>query len=164
MSKNFFYEKRGPFPLKEIIKTIGCNGDLSKENNFEVRSFESLDNAGSHDMTFLNSSKYQDLSLKTKAGACITSPNLSKFLPKKCIKLDVKNILFAVNQVAKMFYPKSYIDFPDENLSLSDIVKNLYPVFKFGKKVFMPEFMFKLFFEFIQPLLRLLCTTHISEA
>ena len=139
MSKNAFFEKRGPFPLKEIIKTIGCSGDLSKENNFEVRSFESLDNAGSHDMTFLNSSKYQDLSLKTKAGACITSPNLSKFLPKKCIKLDVKNILFAVTQVAKMFYPKADMDFPDENLSQSDKVKNLYPDVKFGKNVLIGE-------------------------
>ena len=67
MSKNAFFEKRGPFPLKEIIKTIGCNGDLSKENNFEVRSFESLDNAGSHDMTFLNSSKYQRSIFKNKS-------------------------------------------------------------------------------------------------
>ena len=25
MSENQFFEKKGPFPLKEIIKTIGCN-------------------------------------------------------------------------------------------------------------------------------------------
>ena len=42
-------------------------------------------------MTFLNSSIYKDVSLKTKAVACITSSNLSKFLPENCIKLDVKN-------------------------------------------------------------------------
>ena len=54
-------------------------------------------------MTFLNSSKYKDLSLKTKAAACITSSNLSKFLPKKCIKLNVKNVLFAVTQASKCF-------------------------------------------------------------
>ena len=86
---------------------------LMKENNFEISSFESLDDASTNDMTFLNSSKYQELSLKTKAAACITSPNLSKFLPKKCIKLDVKNVLFAVTQVAKMFYPNADVDIPD---------------------------------------------------
>ena len=104
MPKNHFYEKKGPFPLKEIIKTIGYNGSFSLQNNFEIHSFESLDNAGENDMTFLNSSKYKDLSLKTKAVVCITSSSLSKFLPEKCIKLDVKNILFAVTQASKMFF------------------------------------------------------------
>ena len=88
MPKNHFYDKKGPFPLKEIIKAIGFTGNLSDENNFEIRGFESLINADVNDITFLNSSKYKDLSLKTKAAACITSPNLSKFLPKKCVKLD----------------------------------------------------------------------------
>ena len=135
MSVNQFFEKKGPFPLKEILRTIGCTGDLSQENSFVIYSFESLDNASSNDMTFLNSSKYEELSLKTKAAACITSPHLSKFLPKKCIKLDVKNVLFAVTQVAKMFYPNADMDIPDENLSISNDVINLYPDVKFGKNV-----------------------------
>ena len=135
MPKNHFYEKKGPFPLKEIIKTIGYNGNFSLQNNFEIHSFESLDNAGENDMTFLNSSKYKDLSLKTKAVVCITSSSLSKFLPEKCIKLDVKNILFAVTQASKMFYPNAHIDFPDDNLSNSDKVKTLYSDVKFGKNV-----------------------------
>ena len=52
MPKNHFYEKKGPFPLKEITKAIGYNGHLSIQNNFEIHSFESLDNAGENDMTF----------------------------------------------------------------------------------------------------------------
>ena len=135
MSENQFFEKKGPFPLSKIIKVIGCSRVFSQENNFEISSFESLDNASTNDMTFLNSSKYQEVSLKTKAAACITSPNLSKFLPKKCIKLDVKNVLFAVTQVAKMFYPNADMDIPDENLSVSSHVRNLYPDVKFGKNV-----------------------------
>ena len=135
MPKNHFYEKKGPFPLKEIIKTIGYNGNFSLQNNFEIHSFESLDNAGENDMTFLKSIKYKDLSLKTKAVVCITSSSLSKFLPEKCIKLDVKNILFAVTQASKMFYPNAHIDFPDENLSNSDKVKTLYSDVKFAKNV-----------------------------
>ena len=34
-----------------------------------------------------------------------------------------------------MFYPKADIDFPDENLSSSNDVRNLYPEVKFGKNV-----------------------------
>ena len=135
MLKNHFFEKKGPFPLKEIIKSIGCGGNFSREANFEISSFESLDNASNNDITFLNSSKYQDLSLKTKAAACITSPNLSTSLPKECIKLCVKNVLFAVTQASKMFYPSADIDFPDENLSKSEDLKILYPDVKFGKNV-----------------------------
>ena len=71
MPENQFFEKRGPFPLREIIKVIGCSGDFSQENNFEISNFESLDNASNNDMTFLNSIKYQELSLKTKAAAFV---------------------------------------------------------------------------------------------
>ena len=135
MSKNLFYEKRGPFPLKEIVKTIGYIGNFSNENNLEIYGFESLNNAGINDITFLNSSKYKDLSLKTKAAACITSINLSKFLPKKCVKLDVKNVLFAVTKASKMFYPKADIDYPDTNLLDLNVLKELYPNVNFGKNI-----------------------------
>ena len=76
---------------------------LSHENNFEIQGLESLDNASKNDITFLNSSKYKELSLKTKAVACITSSNLLKYLPDACVKLNVKNVLFAVTQTTKMF-------------------------------------------------------------
>jgi len=135
MVSNQFFEKKGPFPLKDIVKAIGYNGNFSSKNDFKVHSFESLVNATNKDMTFLNSHKYQNLSLKTKAAACITSSNLSKFLPESCIKIDVKNVLFAVTQVARMFYPTAEMDFPDINLSKSRDVKNLYPNVNFGQNV-----------------------------
>ena len=135
MSENRFFEKRGPFPLNEIAKVIGCRENFSQGKNFEISSFESLENATSSDLTFFNSSKYQAQSLKTKAAACITSQNLSKFLPENCIKLDVKNILFSVTKVAKMFFPNADVDPLDENLSKSDDLKNLYTDVKFGKNV-----------------------------
>ena len=135
MVLNQFFEKKGPFPLKDIIKLIGCDDHSNQENDTKVFSFEALDKASKTDMTFLNSNKYREISIKTKALACITTPNFSKFLPPNCIKLNVKNILFAVTQVSKMFYPLADIDLPDENLSLSEKVKNLYPGVKFGKNV-----------------------------
>ena len=76
MSENQFFEKRGPFPLREILNTIGYNGNFSQKDNFKIHDFKSLDSAGVNDMTFLNSSKYQNLSLKTNAAACITSPSV----------------------------------------------------------------------------------------
>jgi len=135
MSENQFFEKKGPFPLKEIVKAIGYNGNFLSKNDLTINSFESLDNATNKDMTFLNTNKYQNLSLNTKAVACITSTNLSKFLPESCIKIDVKNVLFAVTQVARMFYPTAEMDSPDTNLSKSNDVINLYPNVNFGQNV-----------------------------
>ncbi len=59
------------------ISMIGCLRDLGvdispvpeKPNDFEIYGVESLSNATKNDMTFLNSSKYKNLSLKTKAAA-----------------------------------------------------------------------------------------------
>jgi len=130
-----FHEKKGPFPLNEIAKTIGYLDDFAKKDNLTIFSFESLSNATNKDMTFLNSNKYKELSLNTKAAVCITSPNLSKFLPDKCIKINVKNVLFSVTLVTKMFYPRAETDFLDKNLISSDIVKKSYPTVKFGKNV-----------------------------
>ena len=135
MSENQFYEKKGPFPLREIIKTIKSDKNFSTKNDLVIHNFETLGNATNKDMTFLNSNRYQNLSLKTKAAACITSSNLSKFLPDNCIKIDVKNVLFAVTQVAKMFYPTAEIDLPDTDLTKSENVKKLYPNVDFGLNV-----------------------------
>ena len=135
MTKNHFYEKNGPYPLNEIVKTIASDYKLNNKNNIEIHGFESLTNATVNDITFLNSQKYKDFSLKTKAAACITTVNLSRFLPEKCIKLNVKNVLFAVTQTSKMFYPNADIDLPDEKLQDFIKLKKIYPSVKTGANV-----------------------------
>jgi len=135
MTKNHFHEIKGPFPLSEIARVVGFNEAISDKSNLKIHGFESLSSATNNDMTFLNSNKYKEESLSTKAAACITSPNLSKFLPKECIKLNVKNVLFSVTLVAKMFYPKAETDYLDENLLPSNKLKSLYPNIKFGNNV-----------------------------
>ena len=78
MASNQFFKKRGPIPLSKIIKVIGEEEEIFKNNKSKIYGLESLDKATVRDMTFLNSTKYKDFSLKTKAVACITSHNLSK--------------------------------------------------------------------------------------
>jgi len=135
MSVNQFFEKKGPFPLSDIAKVINCDMDFSKEKTFDVHSLDSLDKASKDDITFLNSSKYHKLSQNTQAGACITSQNLFNFLPQKCIKLDVKNVLHAVTQVTKLFFPKADIDVLDQNLASAESLRSIYPKVLFGKNV-----------------------------
>ena len=135
MTENQFFEKKGPFPLSKIAKVIGLANDLSSNQDLEIKSFETLDVAVNNDLTFLNSNKYQNLSTKTKASACITTSNLSPHLPASCIKLNVRNVLFAVTQVAKLFYPRADIDIHDKNLLPAEDLKHLYSEVTFGKNV-----------------------------
>ena len=135
MATNQFFQKRGPFPLGEIIKIIGSTDKFNNKDNCDIYGVESLTNAGAKDITFLNSAKYKELSLKTKAVACITSSNLSKFLPEGCIKIIVKNVFVAMNKAMKMFYPTADVDYPDLNLTDSEKLKINYPDVLFGKNV-----------------------------
>jgi UDP-3-O-[3-hydroxymyristoyl] glucosamine N-acyltransferase len=80
MTQNHFYEKKGPYPLNEIAKHITCENAFDNKNSIEIYGFESLTKASPKDITFLNSIKYKDFSINTKAIACITTTNLSKFL------------------------------------------------------------------------------------
>ena len=137
MKKNEFFFKQGPFALNDLIKSINCkNVFKTKElSNDKVYGIETLDKATNGDITFLNSSKYKDYSIKTKAIACITSSNLSNFLPKKCIKIIVNNVLLETNKIMNQFYPKADIDYPDPDLIISSNIKKNYPKVFFGKNV-----------------------------
>lgn len=135
MVENHFFKKKGPFPLKEIAKIISCVDNISKSKNIKIFGIESLLTASLNDITFLNSSKYKSMSINTKARACITSSNLFQYLPDKCIKLNVKNVLFAVTLTSKMFYPLADIDYPDLNLLEASKIKKSFPQVTFGKNV-----------------------------
>ena len=135
MTKNHFYEKKGPHPLNKIIKVVSSDNNFINKNNIKIHGFETLTNATKNDITFLNSIKYKNFSLKTKAAACITTSNLSKFLPEKCINLNVKNVLFAVTQVSKMFFPNADFDLPDKTLQDFNKIKKNYNNIKCGNNV-----------------------------
>ena len=93
MSSEHFFIKKGPFPLNEIVKAIVSIKDSSQFEAIKIYGLGTLIDAKENEITFLNSVKYKEFSLKTKAAACITSENLFKFLPKNCIKINVKNVL-----------------------------------------------------------------------
>ena len=127
-----FFKKKGPFLVKDISNLINAS---QVKKNFKISGINDLQNAKCDEITFLNSSKYKDISLKTKAYACITTKNLKQYLPSKCIKLDVKNVLYAVSLVAKKFFPFADVDYPDLNLKDSNLLKKKYKSVFFGKNV-----------------------------
>ena len=93
MSCNFFFKNKGTFSVKKIVDV--CAGEVLSEldSNIKIHNIMDLFRAKENDITFLNSIKFKEKSLKCKATACITSKKLTKYLPENCIKIIVDNVL-----------------------------------------------------------------------
>ena len=88
MSDNFFFKNKGPFSIKKIVETCGGELPLEVDSNIKIQNIIDLFRAKENEITFFNSIKYKEKSLKSKATACITSKDLTKSLPKNCIKIS----------------------------------------------------------------------------
>ena len=135
MSNNFFFKNKGPFSIKKIIETCGGKAPSEVFSNIKIQDIIDLFRAKENEITFLNSIKYKEKSLKSKATACITNKNLTKCLPENCIKIIVDNVLLSAAKVSKLFYPESDFDHLDQTLILSEQIKDNYINVKFGKNV-----------------------------
>ena len=128
MSKNVFFERKGPFLLSEIFTNFNL------KSKFKISDIKSLDEAKNSDITFLDSANYSDIAKSTKALCCITTEKLKFFLPKDCEAIIVKNVLFELCKVTRKFYPNADIDTPDP--SLKKPLKSKYSKVRFGNNVF----------------------------
>ena len=131
MSETFFFVPKGPFYLNDL------SDELSDENNkLKISDIKTLDRATKKDITFFNSIDYKSDAEKTKAGACVTTKNLEEYLPKGCIKILVKNVLFSTAKISKKFYPDADLDYPDKSLVDSKRVSSKFSSVTFGKNIF----------------------------
>ena len=128
MSKNIFFEQKGPFLLSEIFNFF------DPKKKIKISDIKTLEEAVGSDITFLESANYVDLAKSTKAAYCLTSDKLKNYLPKSCEPIIVKNILFELCKVARKFYPNADIDTPDP--SLKKPIKSKHPKVRFGNNVF----------------------------
>ena len=126
MEKNIFFKKKN-IKLSQLFPKIKLQKD------FVVNSVKPLDKAKKNDLSFLDSVKYKDISIKTKVSACITNINLEKYLPKTTDKIIVNNVLFELAKVLKKIYPYSDLDYIDS--SLKPPKKKLFSGVKFGNNV-----------------------------
>jgi len=128
MMLNPFYLNHGPFKIKDIIRVISASPFYTNLDD-EVIDIKDLNSADKGCVTFFHSKKYEFFAKNTKASFCITSDNLKFQISKNCIPLIVKNVLVAVAQVAKIFYPDSVNDEFDcsviqiSNTGFKDLVK-----------------------------------------
>jgi len=105
--------------------------ELSKK--LKIFNIKNLQEATNSDITFLDSIDYINYAKSTKAICCITTDKLKNYLPKSCMPIIVKNVLFELCKVTRKFYPHADVDSPD--LSLKKPQKTIYPKVKFGSNV-----------------------------
>ncbi len=126
MSKNIFFENKGPFKLKDLFPNQSNSKDIFKD-------IKTLDEASKSDITFFDSLNYKALAENTKAGCCITKESLRKYLPKSCEPIIVNSVLYELAKITLKYYPYADIDYPDITLKKASISK--YPGVKFGNNV-----------------------------
>ena len=126
MNSDFFFKKKN---LK--LKKLFPSNNIKKE--FFISSIKPLSIANRNDLSFLDSSKYKEDAINSKAGACITTNKLEKFIPNRIEKIIVKNVLFELAKTLKQIYPFADIDYPD--LSLKKPNKKKFKSVEFGNNV-----------------------------
>ena len=122
-----FFNKKKPIKLSKIFTKNKFEKDLL------IKDVKTLDKATNNDISFFENIRYKELAIKTKAGACLATEKLSKFLPKNCIKIISKSVLYDLAHVLKIYYPLADIDYPDTYLLKPS--KNKYPKVRFGNNV-----------------------------
>ncbi len=117
---NPFFKNVGPFNIEKLL----AKTDIENIENFKkdkIYNVTDLVTATNKDLTFFHSKNYSTLASKTKASYCITLDSLSHFLPNRCKKIIVKNVLLTMAKITKEFYPNSVVD--DFDVSAKDISK-----------------------------------------
>ena len=121
---NPFFKNKGPFKLANLVynSKTGLNppNDSKKiSEDILISDIKSLSDSTKNDITFFNSVNYKEVAKLTKACACITKQSLNKYLPEKCKKIFVDNVLLITAQITEQFYPDSIVD--DNNFNLQPI-------------------------------------------
>ena len=126
MSSNFFFKKK-------IIKLSKLFPKFKFQRDFHINDVKTLKFSKKNDLSFFDSIKYKSDAEKTKAGSCITTRSLEKYLPKNVQKIIVENVLIELSKATNYIYPNSNIDYPD--ISLKKPNKKNYKYVKFSNNV-----------------------------
>ena len=130
---NPFFKNKGPFKIDKLLK-LSALKNINNYKAINIYDIKDLLTSTSKDITFFHSRKYFNLASNTKALFCITTENLKNYLPEKCNKIIVDNVLIATAKITKVFYPDSVSD--NFDTTSKDINKTPFrKKVKFGRNV-----------------------------
>ncbi len=99
-----FFERAGPFTLREIAEAIGA--DVADESlcEREIEDVRPLQDAGPRDLTFFENRKYLNHLSETTAGACIVAKAFAARAPATTPVLISATPYAAFSRVMRLFY------------------------------------------------------------
>ena len=100
-----FFRRSGPLTLGHLAQLAGAELSGGANPSLEVEDVAPLDSAGPRNISFLDNIKYKEAFAKTKAGACIVSPEMAQHGPAGTMFLLSKTPYAAYARVAQAFYP-----------------------------------------------------------
>ena len=112
---NPFFHNEGPFFISDIIKDLNLI-NVNDFENIKISDVKDLISAKDDEITFFHNKNYSELASQTKAIFCVTSENLTHFLPSKCNPIIVDNVLLSIAKITKKFYPTSINDDFDDGV------------------------------------------------
>ncbi|MFY9589796.1 UDP-3-O-(3-hydroxymyristoyl)glucosamine N-acyltransferase [Rickettsia endosymbiont of Halotydeus destructor] len=112
MVNSKFYKNLGPHKLSTIIEFLQDTIEVSIGNyeDVTIHDIKTIEEASSHDITFLSNPKYASLLKDTKAAAAIVPKDFAEEVNNHIILLKTQNSYFAHGKLINFFYSpvKSY--------------------------------------------------------
>jgi len=99
-------KKRGFMKLSEIMKSLNISFD---GEDIEINYMNTISNAKKGELSFVESARFKDELLKTKASAVLVSKELAEFVPKNSYALLSDNPRLEMAKATK-FFTKKYKD------------------------------------------------------
>jgi UDP-3-O-[3-hydroxymyristoyl] glucosamine N-acyltransferase len=100
-----FFERAGPFPLRDMATVAGATPSADVDLDTEIKDVRPLDAAGSGDLSFLDNPKYLTLFTHTAATACLVAPKFAGQAPAGTAALVTPEPYRSFAKVLALFYP-----------------------------------------------------------
>ena len=104
MSDPRFFQRAGPFSLAQIAEAVGGELADSATGDLIVEDIAPLDEAGAHQLSFLDNKKYLDALAQTSAGACLISPAMADRAPDGTALILCRDPYLGFALTVRMFY------------------------------------------------------------
>ncbi|MBI37382.1 MAG: UDP-3-O-(3-hydroxymyristoyl)glucosamine N-acyltransferase [Alphaproteobacteria bacterium] len=115
MADERFFNKRGPFTLRELAEIGESKLHSNSDPDAMIHDVAPLDKATSADISFLDNPKYIDAFINTRAKACIVLSKMISQAPKGMSLLLSSKPYRSYARIANKFYPDKYIETTDHH-------------------------------------------------
>lgn len=107
MTEPFFFSPAKTLTIADIVALTGAEAADGVPLDREIRDVATLDQAGAHDLAFLENPRYADQLGATRAGACLIAPRFRDRVPAGLAVLTARDPYGAFVEVARALYPAS---------------------------------------------------------